>query len=1081
MNFIFYLFLLIYVSSSNAFEINLTAVEYRYMSQEKKTFVGKGIAAFMIKLERQEAYLLDIHPKLLKNVWLWNNWSIEFFETLEARGSLVGSDGGNCYFGGYISKMKNGYCMHPSKVPESGYDKDQPNCNKGQVRCSPQIFPDAGCVVVNSKYSQLSSSCADKSDFGKASVNPQKLNDFLLNIEEFCKNNPRYDACSSLSKAIGEIKKLPDIIPNKDKETMAEVLKVLQKPKHHCSYLDPEKVTCGAAQKQSLDDLYSKGFIDTLTDTGVQKICGLESGGGFSKLVSEPNSKKAMDQLKKIKPEFLYTLNHMQNLCKPSNYFKDKSEEKEGFANLYMAIDFTENHERLEKSNNDLLAAKRQLDMLFKDRDGINCNQHHNEVNKDFCNQLNGCSAGSAAEVNNLMNKKRKADYNIFKTYQQKLAQRKHIIGKKNARTQGRFQSIEEKKLDSEIAALETQNHFLKSSEIKDYQESVNSKVFGKIENTENNFNRAYNKFLSSTRKNIDDEIAKNIQAQKCLENKSDDCDNLKDQLKKLKAYEEIISYKDTPELNESMDVYRCINNQARNISETDEILAGAGIDLALTAVTFGAGSAFIAAKMGSKIAKISSASATGADAAYTVNGIKKSYQACTNIGSDIIKNAKAKNDQCAQFTASIGASIDVQDCQNQVILTAGAGMAIGTGTSRLNSLNKTNQVNVPNAPTIDSLSLLARTKNSKDEASKLENRKNKIQNENKKTSKNNEDPNPSAKDSFYQSSANRKFKDEEKYISIKDPNSFGSQTRLPVILLESKNGVYKYQYKDADGVWYVFETSDPNVIKSIRASKTSKDTYTNEKILDLDDKNEKINNFRRSYNSKSFKEKDAAVSFTFGPKDRRAVKILEVYEDGSIKVITQNSLTNETEEIIISDMNIIKTGATSSDFRWYDYFDNWYQQKGKGSQREQSQQSSSKSQRNTSDDDEPINAEHDKISREQKRQKLEELYKNKNSINEQNKIKLRQSYIKTYFDQGVYDKYSRVISEFNALLKKTETTKGVLIDKGTQEARQLKKDIKSLLFQFHSDRNSQKPREVQEALNEFTKELNNYSDLLDL
>ncbi len=178
----------------------LTKDELKQMSSTQIQVLRMSYIKFLIQVENDVIFNLKDSPSK-RTSFLQH---IKIFE--EAKAALNGQ---GCFFGGWQSKIENGFCVHPRKT-QPAYQE----CPGGKFRCDQHLFGKDTCVAPqNPRFGNLTNDCfeASKDKFNPDDlVNNEDLQNKLRRLQagatQFCNANPDYDACDALQRRVREVR-----------------------------------------------------------------------------------------------------------------------------------------------------------------------------------------------------------------------------------------------------------------------------------------------------------------------------------------------------------------------------------------------------------------------------------------------------------------------------------------------------------------------------------------------------------------------------------------------------------------------------------------------------------------------------------------------------------------------------------------------------------------------------------------------------------------------------------------------------------------------------------------------------------
>ncbi len=622
----------------------------------------------------------DLRWKRKKESSKFQTFIRKILREAHAAGSVRGA---NCFYGGYASEVRNGYCTHPKNASNSSYAG---SCPGSDFTCNPTLFGEGVCVQASYPFANLTDRCykeagnpSEQDVRNRMGCTEKESCDKFLKLQkevsEFCKNNRTYDACDSLENALGLEKSAKDTpIGAEDaissfNNLQNQVDKVINQ-KDFC-YQGLNQCPQGIIDSVDLADSHGVfGSVDRMLNRGDewtfrnlmmkkrtplwnctrQKLLGLRSmteGDSFQgdnefakrRVHSEEDYDNALKSLNSNKGFFSITGNVAQNLCNKQDGFEFPE------VRAFAGIDFNIRQKQFSNAMDGYLEGLGQLNMI--DPVPMNCDKYLGDGDKAFKENYKKCKMLFACANQNQNGEAQKMFDDKAQVLSMAIQSAAEIQSKIND-IDGWYNNDEETEkinaLKEELEAVYQANPMLREKKIGLFNREDNPlqnyiQELAKLDKDKRNVDlnsvkKKLRKKISQDREILEGKYKQAHNAHQCLIGTSQECDDMKDVIRDTSDFYPQNLYKANDKaFNEAVNYHACVQRDMQNKYESDkEFVNTAGkallAELAIFALTGGSGTVISALSKTRYIAQAFKGS----------KNIKKAYKE--------VKELKAKADE---------------------------------------------------------------------------------------------------------------------------------------------------------------------------------------------------------------------------------------------------------------------------------------------------------------------------------------------------------------------------------------------------------------------------------------------------
>lgn len=635
---------------------------------------------------------------------------IEIFTGLFFPEDAYANGANKCFYGTYPSQIVNQSCEHPAKVPSSGYKS---SCAQNEFQCNPTLFKQGTCVENAGPYQNLTDACIKQ---GKLS--PSEIEDLVISpkfrkyqnsVLEYCNQQKQSSDCMDLEKKLDEIVRADDSIKaGPIVRDVQEIIQSVNKPTLNRDCFATQEINrCPQVIADSLDNVYSNGVVGAINYVfsdgkfkDPRSVCqsSLPKDIDIVKLKSELKERFPNDDL----------LSQFAQKCDSIALSKVEDGRKETdstVAPAYMMVDYNMKSEKIQKSINDLMESKANLDATL-DENSFNCSEFKGSYsNASHCLDLKACNLGKA---NELFDQKLDSTASAVEAAR-KIQDELHKITTKIAGLgYGSYMNAGEatelfarqKELKAQQNVILDSNPILRGKHFKRIMSksratsnSYSSYSRPAPEPTRDEIGKALRLQMKESSKEIDGLVNDYQRALQCLKGQRTSCSDFDKIIKRANYNTNNTMDLKSPNLNKFNNFYSCVEGSKQNRDEADEVLIDVGVSIALSFTPLFAVNVLKVAVTASKVIKATSTinkGALAADAVFAGNQTMKVYDACKEAEVTFLQTPKSEVRSCSDRMKEGLAATNMDRCRTQAAFSAALAAPIILSSFKLAKMPKT-------------------------------------------------------------------------------------------------------------------------------------------------------------------------------------------------------------------------------------------------------------------------------------------------------------------------------------------------------------------------------------------------------
>ncbi|EQC44471.1 hypothetical protein M899_2324 [Bacteriovorax sp. BSW11_IV] len=642
---------------------------------------------------------------------------IETFTSLFFPENAYANGASKCFYGTYPSQVVNQSCEHPAKIANSGYKS---SCGQNEFQCNPLLFKQGSCVENAGPYQNLTDACIKKGKLSPSEiadlVASPKFRKYQNNVLEYCNQAKQSGDCMDLEKKLDEIVRADDSIKaGPIVRDVEEIIQNVNKPTLNRDCFATQEINrCPQVIADSLDNVYSNGVVGALNY--------VFSDGKFKdpRSICQSSLPKDLDIVKlksELKERFPNDdqLSQFAEKCDSIALSKVEDGRKESDSNVapaYMMVDYNMKSEKIQKSINDLMESKANLDATLGEN-SFNCSEFRGSYsNANHCLDLKACELGKANELfeqkldstTSAVEAARKIQDELYK-----INKKISSLGYGSYMNAGEAAQLIErqKELKAQQNVILDSNPILRGKHFKKImakaRASTNAYSYNKPapEPTKDEISKALRQQMKDSSKEIDGLVNDYQRALQCLKGQRTSCSDFDKILKRANYNTENRMYLKSPNLNKLNNFYTCVEGSKQNRDEADEVLIDVGVSIALSFTPLFAVNVLKVAVTASKVIKATSTINKGALAADTVfagNQAMKVYDACKEAEVTFLQTPKSEVRSCGDRMKESLAATNMDRCRTQAAFSAALAAPVVLSSFKLAKVPKTTPPTPPKA-----------------------------------------------------------------------------------------------------------------------------------------------------------------------------------------------------------------------------------------------------------------------------------------------------------------------------------------------------------------------------------------------